>query len=183
MDVDGKTCEAEGCNQWFEPQRSTARFCSETCGARERKRRQRKKTGEAHESEVRVCEECDTHYNTVRDDQRFCSDVCRNRQDERRMFEGRTRHMAERAGLAAEDRGPQVAYGQQVKAAEKAGIDWNLSFEDWWVMWAPHWHVRDLYRLYRLDMQRGYIANNVCVMTMECAAVYYEEPFRYEEIV
>lgn len=37
---------------------------------------------------------------------------------------------------------PVTAYMQQVRGAEARGIDFRLSFEEWWELWEPHYEKR-----------------------------------------
>lgn len=43
---------------------------------------------------------------------------------------------------AAYRRTPKGRFSDQVQSARKRGIDWQLSFEEWWAIWEPHWEGR-----------------------------------------
>ena len=37
---------------------------------------------------------------------------------------------------------PWDKFIQQISRAERRGIDWKLTFEDWWELWEPHYAER-----------------------------------------
>jgi hypothetical protein len=37
---------------------------------------------------------------------------------------------------------PWYKFIQQIKGADRRGIEWKLTFEDWWEIWEPHYAER-----------------------------------------
>lgn len=177
-----KKCDE--CGDFFEPLRSNSRFCSAPCANRYHVRAYRKrKAAPPHESRPASCLECGNVFDTIRDDQAHCSASCHSRAWARQKAEGRARMLAETSGLVVAEHSPHGAYQRQRADADAEGLEWDVPYDEWWRMWMNHWNERSLYRLYRLDRSKGYISKNVAVMTVDTAAVYYEEPLKHEEIV
>jgi len=68
---------------------------------------------------------------------------------------------------------PKGRYVQQKVQATKRGIDWELSFEEWFSIWqnSGHWEERgfgkDKYCMCRFGDTGPYSATNVCIATTE----------------
>lgn len=59
----------------------------------------------------------------------------------------------------------RLRYEQHRRNAEKRGVLWELTFEEWCVIWAPHWHERGPHQdekvMCRTHDQGAYRADNV----------------------
>lgn len=64
---------------------------------------------------------------------------------------------------------PMVAFNQHKSNANKRGIPFELTFAQWWDMWAIHFHQRGPGRgnkmMCRLRDQGGYVVGNVRIAT------------------
>lgn len=36
----------------------------------------------------------------------------------------------------------KTRYNDQMQQARRRGIEWLFTFEQWWAIWEPHWHLR-----------------------------------------
>lgn len=61
------------------------------------------------------------------------------------------------------------AFKAQKASAAGRGIAFSLTFEDWWALWAPHWHRRgtgrDDMQMCRTRDEGGYELGNVRIAT------------------
>jgi len=48
------------------------------------------------------------------------------------------RNVAKQKGL----RDPYIAFGQQINGARARGIEWRLTFAEWWDIWKDYYHLR-----------------------------------------
>ena len=53
----------------------------------------------------------------------------------------------ERAQQQAYDRTPKGRFVNHKKNARKLGVEFVMSFEEWWTIWEPHWDGRGLGKL------------------------------------
>ena len=60
---------------------------------------------------------------------------------------------------------PRAKYAQHKAQAKARGVQFSLSFEDWWSLWEPHWLERGRsaaqYCMSRHDDTGGYVVGNV----------------------
>jgi len=47
-----------------------------------------------------------------------------------------------RGGYKTPIKTPQQKYGNHKVSAKSRGIPFNLTFEEWWSLWEPHWEFR-----------------------------------------
>jgi hypothetical protein len=79
---------------------------------------------------------------------------------------------------------PKRAYLQNIGSARKRGIEFKLTFDEWWALWEPHYEKRgqhiDCMALCRTKDKGAYEAGNVRIDTVranieERTAVYRED--------
>lgn len=64
---------------------------------------------------------------------------------------------------------PKARFQQHKRSAQQRGIEFELSFEQWWELWEPHWERRgqksqDMCMCRKAD-QGGYTLGNVRIAT------------------
>lgn len=176
--------QCEACPTWFTPSRMSQRFCTKRCSNRWHQEQHRIRRGELlHKEEERECPECHSYFRTRTANQTHCSTECRQAERDRAQALRQATYIAEREGVHAVTGNPREAYNAMKALANELGRDWTITYAHWWREWSKVWDKRGAYRMYRLDRSEGYLPRNIAVMTPEVAAVYYEEPFNYKEIV
>jgi len=82
--------------------------------------------------------ECGTEYDKVKPWQKFCQTKCKRRVRtlEKRESEYKAEYMPEYA------KGPRFKYNVQKQTAKRRGIEFLLSFEEWWSFWEESWDKR-----------------------------------------
>ena len=72
------------------------------------------------------------------------------------------------AYIAAKDK-PVFKYRKQAANAKKRGVEFNLTFDEWWDLWADHWEERgkgsDQYCMCRTNDEGAYEVGNVRIDT------------------
>jgi hypothetical protein len=53
-----------------------------------------------------------------------------------------SRYEKEKHTIRAYNRTPRGRYAQHRANAKNRGVEWQLTFEDWWAVWEPHWDQR-----------------------------------------
>ena len=82
--------------------------------------------------------ECGTEYEQTKPWQRFCQTKCK-----RRVRTLEKREAEYKAGYMPEySKGPRFRYNVQKNTAKRRGIEFLLSFEQWWSIWEDHWEQR-----------------------------------------
>lgn len=65
------------------------------------------------------------------------------------------------------DRLEKLAFSRQRAQARFKGEPWQLTFEEWWELWQPHWHLRGnaptSMNMIRRDTEKGWYWDNVQV--------------------
>lgn len=92
------------------------------------------------------CETCGIEIKSGRSDKKYCSVKCGNKkrverysQTNRKAYlEGKRRVNNRRRAT------PQGKYLDHKHRAKQSGIEFKLSFEEWWNLWEPHWHERGI---------------------------------------
>ena len=78
--------------------------------------------------------------------------------------------------LSRDYKTPKARYFQQRANAYERGIEWEISFEEWWSLWEPHWANRGREKGQLVMARHGddgpYSLTNVSIKTVE--ENYYE---------
>ncbi len=82
--------------------------------------------------------ECSTEFEQVKPWQRFCQTKCKRRVRtlEKREAEYKAKYMSEYS------KGPRFRYNVQKQTAKRRGIEFLLSFNQWWEIWQGSWEQR-----------------------------------------
>lgn len=89
-----------------------------------------------------VCKQCHKCFEPSRKDAKYCSQTCGNnfRAAKFRKTTGQTQEFKDRINKNRSS--PRERYLTQKHRAKNRGIKFVISFEDWWELWKPHWHLR-----------------------------------------
>lgn len=127
---------------------------------RHERRRQAKATGNYRMK----CQVCDKEFDPKKPWQVNCSSKCRsrkansNRRDETREYNAEHKFT------------PVSRYNAQKQTAKRRGIAFDLTFEEWWDIWEPFWHMRgrdkDSLVMCRVNDQGSYSKTNVYIDTV-----------------
>lgn len=90
----------------------------------------------------KICKQCKLLFTPKRKDAQYCSQACGNnfRAAKFRKGTGQTQQFKERTNEYRSS--PKERYLQHKHTALHRGIGFNISFEDWWKLWKPHWGER-----------------------------------------
>jgi hypothetical protein len=70
---------------------------------------------------------------------------------------------------------PKQAYALHRSQAAGRGVEFDLTFDEWWEIWEPRWHLRgvraDQMQMCRTRDQGGYTPGNVRIDTQRANAV------------
>ena len=112
------------------------------------------------------CVECGKAYIKIKPWQKYCNTKCKDavhrRTDRYKLWE--KEYMKEYKFS------PVFKYNVQKQGAKRRGIDFLLTFEEWWNFWEPHWENRgtapDNYCMARFDDTGPYVIGNVYLSTI-----------------
>lgn len=76
---------------------------------------------------------------------------------------------------------PWKKYTENRSGAKSRGIDWSLTFDEWWSLWLPHYHLRGIgfgkMNLCRTGDVGGYHLHNVRIDTWQANVLEMTETF------
>ena len=77
---------------------------------------------------------------------------------------------AQRRSVYKYSSSPKGRYASHKSNAKLRGIPFNITFEEWWSLWEPHWHQRgrssDSYQMCRKGDKGAYEVGNVYMATL-----------------
>jgi len=88
---------------------------------------------------VGLCQQCGKEIVNRRPHAKYCSEYCGNKVRTGR-WEPTSESQQRRLYLQKEKRKtPKYKYNAHKRGAMLRGIDFKLTFEEWWSLWEPHW--------------------------------------------
>jgi hypothetical protein len=86
------------------------------------------------------------HPEGTRTNKKYCSTRCgNNARNEKWNVLNREKYLQSRRATNAKRRAtPKGKWVDHKHRAKQSGIDFNLSFEEWWQLWEPHWEDRGI---------------------------------------
>lgn len=88
---------------------------------------------------MRVCFGCGSEIVNKRSDAKYCSEYCGNKVRNAR-FNPSEQSKARKLELQRQRRSTiEGKYKAHKQGAEQRGIEFKLTFEEWWSLWKPHW--------------------------------------------
>lgn len=118
-----------------------------------------------------TCKQCRKEFTGKRKDAQYCSQTCGNNfrnQKARKLKADDPTFQALKRDQADKDRNtPYGKYVQHKHRAKQSGVAFNLTFNQWWNIWKPHWDERGLGKLVmcRLRDSGAYEVGNVRIDT------------------
>jgi hypothetical protein len=86
------------------------------------------------------------------------------------------------ARISARRKTPNGAYAEQMSHAKRRGIEWTLTFDEWWALWEPLWaeRGRGKLRMCRIKEPGPYAKDNVYIGDARSNA---EDRYRNKNVV
>ena len=116
---------------------------------------------------MKTCKYCYGPFVPARKDTQYCTQACGNsyRAKKFRAKTGQTQEFKDRINEFRT--GPKQRYVAQKATSKLRGVEFKLSFEEWWKIWEPHWEGRGVGKLVmcRLGDSGPYEVGNVRIDT------------------
>ena len=107
------------------------------------------------------CIQCGGEYLKVKPWQKFCQPKCKSKFN--------NKYDKEYAREYAQT--PVARYNSQKQTSKRRGIIFDLTFEEWWAYWEPHWELRGRGKgclvMSRFGDSGNYVVGNVFINTYE----------------
>jgi hypothetical protein len=89
-----------------------------------------------------ICKYCEVEFVPKRSTSQYCKQSCGNnfRARKFRASTGQTKEFKDRTNKYRSS--PKERYLVQRNQAKNRGIDFNLTFDEWWKLWEPYWAER-----------------------------------------
>lgn len=104
-----------------------------------------------------------------RADRKYCSTKCGNKaRNKKFQLESRDKYLANRKKTNDKRRStPEGKYLDHKHRAKQCGIEFNLTFDEWWEIWQPHYEDRGIGKLVmcRFNDEGSYEVGNVRIDT------------------
>ncbi|HET8689275.1 MAG TPA: hypothetical protein VFM18_21905 [Methanosarcina sp.] len=110
---------------------------------------------------MKICKNCTNEFLPSRKDTQYCSTQCAN------TFRSRTWR---RKGREKElRRTPKGRYHIHKTNTQHRGIEFKLTFDEWWSLWEPYWSIDNYGSLYmcRTNDEGAYEIGNVRIDTWQ----------------
>lgn len=109
------------------------------------------------------CLSCDIEYEKTKSWQKYCSKKCKDIEFYKRNPTAKSKYNKGQSNT------PKFKYHVHKNGAKKRGIQFKLTFEEWWKLWEPHWTKRgkekDSLVMCRIGDEGCYEIGNVYINT------------------